>query len=105
MMPYREQIPIDKGLDNSLAMMKEGYLYISNRRNRFGSDMFETRLLGGQRAVCIAGEAAVKLFYDESKIRRKDAAPKRIRQSIFVKKRSKQWMMPVTNTEKSCLCH
>jgi len=85
-MPYREQIPIDKGLDNSLAMMKEGYLYISNRRKRFGRDMFETRLLGGQKAVCIAGEEAVKIFYDESKFRRSGAAPKRVRQSIFGEK-------------------
>lgn len=85
-MPYREQIPIDKGLDNSLPMMKEGYLYISNRRKRFGRDMFETRLLGGQKAICIAGEDAVKVFYDESKFKRTGAAPKRIRQTLFGEK-------------------
>ncbi|MDQ0158945.1 cytochrome P450 [Alkalibacillus salilacus] len=85
-MPYKEQIPIDKGIDNSLAMMREGYLYISNRRKRFGKDIFETRLLGGQKAVCIAGEEAVKVFYDESKIKRQGAAPKRIRQTLFGEK-------------------
>ncbi|MFD1851440.1 cytochrome P450 [Oceanobacillus bengalensis] len=85
-MPYREQIPIDKGFDNSLAMMREGYLYITNRRKRFGRDMFETRLLGGQKAICIAGDEAVKMFYDESKIMRKGAAPKRVKQTLFGEK-------------------
>lgn len=85
-MPYREQIPIDKGLDNTLSMMKDGYLYISNRRERFGRDMFETRLLGGQKAICIAGEEAVKIFYDESKLKRNGTAPKRLRQTLFGEK-------------------
>ncbi|WP_156290380.1 cytochrome P450 [Oceanobacillus salinisoli] len=85
-MPYREQIPIDRGIDNSLSMMMEGYLYITNRRRRFGRDMFETRLLGAQKAVCIAGEEAAKLFYDETKIMRKGAAPKRVRQTLFGEK-------------------
>jgi len=80
---YREQIPIDKGLDNTFSVVKEGYLYISNRRKRFGRDMFETRLLGGQKAVCIAGKDAVKIFYDGSKLMRNGAAPKRVRQTIF----------------------
>jgi len=85
-MPYREQIPIDKGFDNTLAMLKDGYLYISNRRKRFGRDMFETRLLGGQKTVCIAGEEAVKIFYDELKLKRNGAAPKRLRQTLFGEK-------------------
>ncbi|WP_068672063.1 cytochrome P450 [Oceanobacillus sp. Castelsardo] len=85
-MPYREQIPIDKGFDNTFAMMKDGYLYISNRRKRFGRDIFETRLLGGQKAICIAGEEAVKIFYDESKFKRNGAAPKRLRQTLFGEK-------------------
>lgn len=82
-MPYREQIPIDKGLDNSLKMRLEGYRYISNQRERFGRDMFETRILGGQKAICIAGKEAAQLFYDESRIKRQGAAPKRVRQTLF----------------------
>ncbi|WP_085992560.1 cytochrome P450 [Oceanobacillus senegalensis] len=85
-MPYREQIPIDKGLDNSLAMLSEGYLYISNRRKRFGRDIFETRVLGGQKAICIAGEEAAEVFYDESKFMRNGVAPKRVRQTLFGEK-------------------
>ncbi|RKQ33286.1 cytochrome P450 [Oceanobacillus halophilus] len=85
-MAYREQIPIDRGLDNSIAMMSEGYLYISNRCKRYGRDMFETRLLGGQKAICMTGEEAAKVFYDESKFMREGAAPKRVRQTLFGEK-------------------
>ncbi|MUK89381.1 cytochrome P450 [Ornithinibacillus sp. L9] len=85
-MPYREQIPIDKGLDNSLSLMMEGYRYISNRREKFGRDIFETRLLGGQKAICIAGKDAAEVFYDEEKFIRQGAAPKRVRQTIFGEK-------------------
>ncbi|GGA77929.1 cytochrome P450 [Ornithinibacillus halotolerans] len=82
-MPYREEIPKDRGIDNSIKLLLEGYQYISNRREKFGRDIFETRVLGGQKAICIAGEEAVKTFYDTKKITRKGAAPKRIRQTLF----------------------
>ncbi|WP_042144484.1 cytochrome P450 [Paucisalibacillus sp. EB02] len=82
-MPYREQIPIDKGIDNTPKLLLEGYNYITNRRNKFGRDIFETRVLGGQKAICIAGEEAVKTFYDEDKLIRDGAAPKRLRQTLF----------------------
>ncbi|WP_047980446.1 cytochrome P450 [Ornithinibacillus contaminans] len=82
-MPYREQIPVDKGFDNTLKLLLEGYNFITNRRNRFGRDIFETRILGGKKAICIAGEDAVKIFYDREKFIRKGAAPKRIRQTLF----------------------
>lgn len=82
-MPYREQIPVDKGIDNTVKLLMEGYNYITNRRKRFGRDIFETRILGGQKAICIAGEEAVKIFYDKEKLMRKGAAPIRIRQTLF----------------------
>ncbi|RLL41984.1 cytochrome P450 [Oceanobacillus piezotolerans] len=82
-MPYREQIPIDRGLDNSLALLLEGYQYITNRRNQYNRDIFETRLLGGQKTICIAGKEAAEVFYDENKFIRKGAAPKRVRQTLF----------------------
>ena len=33
----------DKGLDNTLKVMREGYLYTSNQRERLGTNVFETR--------------------------------------------------------------
>ncbi|WP_281355756.1 cytochrome P450 [Virgibacillus ihumii] len=77
-------IPYEKGLDNSLALLKEGYHYIPNRRRRFHSDIFRTRLLG-QKVICIGGEEAAALFYDNEKFQRKGAAPRRIQQSLFGK--------------------
>lgn len=75
-------IPHDKSLDNSIALMKEGYLFIQNRMKKYNSDVFTARLLGEQ-AICISGEEATKLFYDNDRFQRKGAAPKRIQKSLF----------------------
>ncbi|MDY0410287.1 cytochrome P450 family protein [Paracerasibacillus soli] len=85
-MVYREQIPIDKGIDNSLKLLMEGYQYIPKRRRKFNSDIFETRILGGQRTVCMAGADAAEIFYDNEKFNRHGVAPKRIRETIFGEK-------------------
>lgn len=44
-------VPKEEGIDHSLNLMREGYLYILNRRQSFHSDLFETRLLGKRRSV------------------------------------------------------
>lgn len=44
-------VPKEEGLDHSLSLLREGYLYILNRRQSFQSDVFETRLLGKKRSV------------------------------------------------------
>ncbi|MEN1967070.1 cytochrome P450 [Lentibacillus sp. N15] len=82
-MPYREQIPVDKGLDNTISFLLEGYLYISNRTKRYHRNMFATRLLGGKQVVCMLGEEAAKVFYDEERFKRQGAAPKRLLQTLF----------------------
>ena len=45
-MSNTNQMPREEGIDHSLSLMSEGYLYILNRRHSFNSDIFETRLLG-----------------------------------------------------------
>jgi fatty-acid peroxygenase len=77
-----EQVPHDKTLDNSLALMQEGYLFIKNRVDRYQSDLFETRLLL-QNAICISGEEAAKLFYDTERFQRHGAVPKRVQKTLF----------------------
>lgn len=77
-----KQIPKEKGLDHSLDMLREGYLFISNRSQGFQSDIFETRLLG-ERAICLRGEEGAKLFYDNQKFTRVDASPKRVLKTLF----------------------
>jgi fatty-acid peroxygenase len=78
------QIPHDDSLDGSIALLKEGYLYISNRVERFQSDLFETRFLG-QRVICMRGKEAAELFYDPEKFQRKGAVIKRIQETLIGK--------------------
>lgn len=80
-----QPMPHEKGLDNTVHVLKEGYSYILNRRKKFQSDVFETHLLG-QKAICMGGEAAAELFYDTSKFKRAGAAPKRVQKTLLGEK-------------------
>lgn len=82
-MSNQEGIPHDKGVDNTISFLKEGYLYITNRRKQFNSDMFVTRILGGKEVVCMAGKEAAALFYDNEKFKRDGAAPSRVLNTLF----------------------
>ncbi|WP_214779335.1 cytochrome P450 [Exiguobacterium sp. s22] len=75
-------IPKQEGLDHSVDFLREGYLFVANRRKSFQSDIFETRLLG-ERVICLGGEDAAALFYDADKFTRQDAAPKRLLKTLF----------------------
>src|SRR5690625_5469633 len=61
-----QHIPKENGLDNSINVLREGYMYIPNRRHSFHSDIFETRILG-QKSICMGGKEAAALFYDNEK--------------------------------------
>ncbi|MFA1819405.1 cytochrome P450 [Virgibacillus oceani] len=78
-----KQIPTEKGLDNSLALMKEGFYFIPNRMERMNTNIFQTRLLGGQKVICISGEEAGEVFYDNTLFKREGVAPHRIKESLF----------------------
>lgn len=75
-------IPTDRGLDSTLALLREGYCFISNRCDRYQSDIFQTRLLF-KKAICLRGEAAAKVFYDTHKFSRQNAAPKRVQKTLL----------------------
>ncbi|CDO04562.1 Fatty-acid peroxygenase [Oceanobacillus picturae] len=77
------QIPTEKGMDHSVALLREGYRFVPNRLQRFRSDIFQTRMMGGQKALCISGKQAAELFYDNERFKRQGAAPKRIKESLF----------------------
>ncbi|WAH39214.1 cytochrome P450 [Alicyclobacillus dauci] len=77
-----EEVPRDKSLDNSLALLQEGYLFIKNRTEGYRSDVFEARLLG-QKVICMSGEEAAKVFYDPQRFQRYGAAPKRVQKTLF----------------------
>ena len=83
-MSKTNQMPREEGIDHSLSLLREGYMYILNRRHSFNSDIFETRLLG-KKAICMGGKEAAEVFYDTEKFKRKDAAPNRAVQTLFGK--------------------
>ncbi|MED1602012.1 cytochrome P450 [Alkalihalophilus marmarensis] len=75
-------IPSEKGLDHSLSLLKDGYLFIHKRAQDFQSDIFKTRLMG-EEAICLRGEDGAKVFYDNDKFKREGAAPKRVQKTLF----------------------
>lgn len=79
----QQDIPHEKGLDNTLTFLKEGYLYITNRRNQLDSDIFTTRILGGKEVICMAGKEAAEVFYDNNHFKRSGAAPNRVLDTLF----------------------
>ncbi|PLS17993.1 cytochrome P450 [Bacillus sp. M6-12] len=81
-MKTTSEIPREKGLDNSLSLLKEGYLFIQNRCRQFQTDIFQTRLMG-EKVICMSGEEAARVFYDNERFQRKGAAPKRVQKTLF----------------------
>lgn len=78
------EIPKEQGIIQNFQFLKEGYEYILNRRVKLQSDIFETQILG-KKVVCIGGEEATKVFYDDTKFWRNNVAPNRIVQTLFGK--------------------
>lgn len=81
-MPVTAAIPHDKGIDNTLSLSKDGYMFIKKRVDKYQFNLFETHLLG-QKVICISGEEAAKIFYDEQYFKRDGAIPKRVQKTLF----------------------
>ncbi len=62
------------GLDSSIALLTEGYLFGRNRFQRADTDLFETRLLMRPATVVYGAEAA-RVFYDGDRFGRERAMP------------------------------
>jgi fatty-acid peroxygenase len=75
-------MPKEEGLEQGLTLLREGYSYISNRCQSFQSNVFETRLLG-EKAYCMRGQEAAKVFYDNQRFKREGAAPKRAQKTLL----------------------
>ncbi len=54
-------IPRDRSLDSSLALLRIGFPFILNRCGRYQTDIFRMRLLG-QKVVCLHGQEGARLF-------------------------------------------
>lgn len=75
-------VPSDKKIDNSLCLLLEGYEFIQNRCKKYKTDIFKTKLMG-ETVICVSGEEASRIFYDDKKFIRKGAAPKRVQKTLF----------------------
>lgn len=83
-MANKNVIPCEKGIDHTLSLIREGYMYISNRCHSLQTDIFETRLFG-KKAICMRGKGAAELIYDEEKFKRNGAIPRHVVKSFLGK--------------------
>ncbi|HDZ55281.1 MAG TPA: cytochrome P450 [Pseudomonas xinjiangensis] len=67
-------IPRDETFDCSLAVLNNGYRFISERCERYGSDLFQTRVMM-RPVICATGEDAARMFYHPHRFTRKGSMP------------------------------
>src|SRR4051794_9501053 len=78
------ELPRDPALDGTFSLVREGYVYIWNRCQRLHTEAFRTRIFG-RPTVCVHGREAAQLFYDDRKLQRSGAIPRRVVTSLFGK--------------------
>jgi fatty-acid peroxygenase len=77
-------IPSDPSFDSSLAFLREGYMFVSNRCHRFRSDLFAARI-NLEKTVCVLGEeAAITLLQDLGSVATLDGDAHRHRKAMFM---------------------
>ena len=72
----------DRSPDNTLALLRQVYEFGSRRFERYGSDVFQTRLLL-QPAVCVRGADAARAFYDTDRFQRQGAMLMRVQKTLL----------------------
>jgi fatty-acid peroxygenase len=72
-------------VDNSPAVLLQGYTWLPGLRARSASGVAHTRVLG-QRAVGLCGPDAARFFYDEDHVRRHTAIPWPVQNTLFGRK-------------------
>ena len=68
--------------DSTLALGWQGYEFASRRFRRYGSDLFETRLLL-ERTLGMRGADAARIFYDTERFQRRGAFPMRVQKTLL----------------------
>ncbi|MCW3841825.1 cytochrome P450 [Micromonospora yasonensis] len=69
-------IPTDRSPESTLAFLRAGYRFVGDRCDRYGSDIFQTRLLL-EPTICLRGRPAAELFYDDDRFIRHGGMPMR----------------------------
>lgn len=67
------------GADRTLALLRQGYRFTAGRRT---GPALTVRLFG-RPAVIVGGRAGAELFYDQSRLKREDALPAPLMNSLF----------------------
>lgn len=70
-------LPSPPERDSTLAFLREGYDFISNRCNALGSDAFATRLML-RPVTCLRGAEAATMFYAPGRMSRRGAMPRSV---------------------------
>lgn len=76
------------GLTDSVDLLKQGYLFAGKQREKHGTAGSDRPLwvrLLGTPSLLVRGDEGVRLFYDDSRIKREGAMPLAIRGSLFGK--------------------
>ncbi|WP_372867837.1 cytochrome P450 [Planomicrobium okeanokoites] len=81
-MKVKKPIPKTKEFDSTMHLINEGFNFLPSRRKELESDIFEARLLG-KKSLCIAGEEAAAVFYDNKYFKREGAAPKPLKKTLL----------------------
>ena len=76
------KIPRIAGIDSTLPLLLEGYEFISNRCDRYQTDIFQTRLVL-ESTIYMRGQSAAQIFYDTDKFSRQKAALKRVKKTLL----------------------
>ncbi|RLP96663.1 cytochrome P450 [Micromonospora sp. CV4] len=74
-------MPADRSPDSTLAFLRAGYRFIGERCDRYGSDIFQTRILLAP-TICLRGRPAATLFYDAERFQRRAAMPLRVQRTL-----------------------
>jgi fatty-acid peroxygenase len=70
----QQAVPRTSSLDSTFELLAEGYQFMQRRFERFGADIFITRLML-RDAVCTRGEDAAQMFYQPGRFTRRHAVP------------------------------
>ena len=76
------QIPHDECIDSTVALLLDPYRFVSKRCRRYGTDLFEARLLL-RPTTCMTGPEAARLFYDPERFQREGAMPGAIKKTLL----------------------
>ena len=78
-------IPSAKGIDSTLALLRNPYEFIPDTCRDLEGDLFETRILF-QKTICMTGAAAAEVFYSEDGLVRAGSMPKRTQRTLLGEK-------------------